>query len=189
MQDGMSPADRYYLGSIITMMPQENPKYTIMVSVAKQATPTHPTYFGISLTGSVARDIMEYVYDNDPTLHSTLEEAETPYGTRAIKAGQSDDVEHIAERLAINTDIKNDDSEWSIATVDETGCAVIETRKIEDGLVPNVVGMGLSDALYLLERAGLCVTHTGSGRVVSQSIRNGTRITENTKNIHLYLER
>ena len=189
MQDGMSPADRYYLGSIITMMPQENPKYTIMVSVAKQATPTHPTYFGISLTGSVARDIMEYVYDNDPTLHSTLEAAETPYGTRAIKAGQSDDVERIAERLAINTDIKNDDSEWSIATVDETGCAVIETRKIEDGLVPNVVGMGLSDALYLLERAGLRVTHIGSGRVVSQSLRNGTRITENTKNIHLYLER
>lgn len=190
MLDGMTPSkDNYYLGSIVTMMPQENPKYTIMVSVAKQSTPTHPTYFGISLTGSVARDIMEYVYDNDPTLHATLEQAETPYGSTAIKSGLSTSVERIAKRLANESEINNDDSEWSVATVNETGCAVVEPRKIEEGVVPNVVGMGLSDALYLLEHAGLKVTHTGAGRVVSQSIKNGTRINANIKNIHLYLER
>ena len=190
MLDGMTPSiDRYYLGSIVTMMPQDKPKYTIMVSVAKQSTPTHPTYFGISLTGSVARDIMEYVYDNDPTLHATLESAETPYGATAIKSGESKAVEHISKRLANGVELKNDDSEWSIATVNEAGCAVVETRKIEEGVVPNVVGMGLSDALYLLEHAGLKVTHTGAGRVVSQSIKNGTRINGNIKNIHLYLER
>ena len=160
-----------------------------MVAVAKQSTPTPPTCFGISLTGSVARDIMEYVYDNDPTLHATLESAETPYGATAIKSGESKAVEHISKRLANGVDLKNDDSEWSIATVNEAGCAVVETRKIEEGVVPNVVGMGLSDALYLLEHAGLKVTHTGAGRVVSQSIKNGTRINGNIKNIHLYLER
>ena len=112
MLDGMTPSiDHYYLGSIVTMMPQDKPKYTIMVSVAKQSTPTHPTYFGISLTGSVARDIMEYVYDNDPTLHATLESAETPYGATAIKSGESKAVEHISKRLANGVDLKNDDSE------------------------------------------------------------------------------
>ena len=41
----------------------------------------------------------------------------------------------------------------------------------------------------LLEDAGLRVTHSGSGRVVSQSIRNGTAVNGRGRTIHLTLER
>lgn len=40
---------------------------------------------------------------------------------------------------------------------------------IEEGIVPDVVGMGLRDALYCLESAGLRVKFSGSGKVVWQS--------------------
>nr|MBP6403264.1 PASTA domain-containing protein [Bacteroidia bacterium] len=49
-------------------------------------------------------------------------------------------------------------------------------RKTIVGLVPNVVGMGLKDAIYLLENAGLNVRVNGKGWVSRQSIEAGTRI-------------
>lgn len=49
-------------------------------------------------------------------------------------------------------------------------------REFIDNLVPNVVGMGLSDAIYVMENAGLRVRFTGRGIVRTQNIRPGTRI-------------
>ena len=40
--------------------------------------------------------------------------------------------------------------------------------------VPNMVGMGLKDALYTLENAGLKTIITGKGKVASQSLSAGT---------------
>ena len=42
--------------------------------------------------------------------------------------------------------------------------------------MPNVVGMGLKDALYILESRGLKVSFSGKGMVRSQSIRAGEKI-------------
>jgi len=41
-------------------------------------------------------------------------------------------------------------------------------------VTPNVVGMGLKDALYLLENMGLKVTAVGRGRIMNQSLIAGT---------------
>ena len=45
----------------------------------------------------------------------------------------------------------------------------------EYGIVPDVHGMGASDALYLLERMGLRVSINGVGKVKSQSLPKNTR--------------
>ena len=47
---------------------------------------------------------------------------------------------------------------------------------IREGLVPNVIGMGAKDAVFLLESAGLRVVLDGMGRVSAQSMGAGTRI-------------
>ena len=47
-------------------------------------------------------------------------------------------------------------------------------------VVPNVQGMGLRDALYLLENRGLRVQVTGAGMVRRQSISPGQRFTPGT---------
>jgi cell division protein FtsI (penicillin-binding protein 3) len=187
MKNGINgKQDNYYYGSMICTMPQENPKYTIMVAVCKQATPESPAYFGIDLSAPVASDIMEYIYANDHTLHSTIESAEEKFTPKSIKAGKSNYVAKISKMT--NTVTDNSEGEaWSRASV-EGNATTISGVTISEGKVPNVVGMGLSDALYLLERAGLTVTHHGSGRVKSQSIPAGRNITENTR-IELSLER
>ncbi|MHC1733082.1 MAG: penicillin-binding protein [Bacteroidales bacterium] len=45
-----------------------------------------------------------------------------------------------------------------------------------EGLMPNVVGMGLRDALYMLENSGVRVRYSGKGKVVKQSPQPGVRI-------------
>ncbi len=46
-----------------------------------------------------------------------------------------------------------------------------------EGVMPNVVGMGLRDALYMLENSGVRVRYSGKGKVVKQSPQPGVRIT------------
>ena len=53
---------------------------------------------------------------------------------------------------------------------------VMKDRRILEGLVPNVSDMGLKDALFLLESAGLRVGVRGKGRVVSQSLLPGSKV-------------
>ena len=40
-------------------------------------------------------------------------------------------------------------------------------------VTPNVVGMGLKDAVYLLEKKGLKVAAAGKGKVMNQSVTVG----------------
>ncbi len=42
--------------------------------------------------------------------------------------------------------------------------------------MPDLTGMGLKDAIYLLENMKLKVLYTGTGKVRAQSIPAGTRI-------------
>jgi cell division protein FtsI (penicillin-binding protein 3) len=55
------------------------------------------------------------------------------------------------------------------------GISYQETLPIK-GVMPNVNGMGLKDAMYLLGNVGLKAQVKGSGKVVSQSIQAGSRI-------------
>ena len=50
--------------------------------------------------------------------------------------------------------------------------------------MPNLYGMNLMDAIYLLENAGLKVSFSGSGHVINQSIKKGKNI-ETNKEIKL----
>ena len=43
-------------------------------------------------------------------------------------------------------------------------------------MMPNVVGMGARDALYLLEQRGLKVKLEGRGRVIEQSVPAGDKV-------------
>ncbi len=166
----------YYLGSIVCTMPRQNPKYTVMVAVAKQQMGNNDPIYGVALSGKPASDIMAYIYTNDPSLHSPVEEVSPKYAPKNIKAGYSNDVKSVCTKLS-NVNHDNDNGEeWGYAKIDAGGNATIEGYTIEDGCVPDVVGMSLTDALYLLEESGLTVAHTGMGAVKRQSIAAGTPI-------------
>jgi len=51
----------------------------------------------------------------------------------------------------------------------------------KSGVVPTVVGMDLSDALYRLGNAGYKVVARGSGMVTAQSVTGGSAIPKGSK--------
>ena len=188
MKNGLNgPEDDYYYGSIICTMPQDKPKYTVMVAVCKQSTASHPSYFGIDLAGPVAADIMEYIYATDHTLHAEVETLEERFKPVAIKSGYGKHVATASSMIGAS-DARQEGDMWCRIAYDDEGNASVVGIAYDQGTVPDVRGMGLTDALYLLESSGLRVTHSGSGRVKSQSITPGHKL-GNTAAIHLILER
>ena len=188
MKNGINgKEDNYYYGSIICTMPMDKPRYTILVGVCKQATPESPRYFGIDLAGPVASDIMEYIYTNDPSLHYVLEKSEVNYKPKTIKAGKSDDIKGVSTALSMSVTDSSNESAWATSRISNSGNTTITAIEVGESRVPDVRGMGLSDALYLLESCGLTVTHTGSGAVKSQSIPAGREIETDNLTIHLNL--
>ena len=82
----------------------------------------------------------------------------------------------------MNVNWKEKDSlVWGSYELDSTEYRMTRITE-QENLVPNVIGMGAQDALYILESAGLRVELQGVGRVRSQSLpgrahfRKGDRI-------------
>ena len=69
--------------------------------------------------------------------------------------------------LKINHSGVNTTATWSNADASENNVE-LKPRSAPSGAVPNVVGMGAMDAMYLLENYGLHVIIDGKGDVVSQ---------------------
>ena len=61
-------------------------------------------------------------------------------------------------------------------SVDTSNGLVYQEYNDAKGLMPNMNGMGLKDALYLVGNAGLKARVKGSGKVFSQSIPAGSKI-------------
>jgi cell division protein FtsI (penicillin-binding protein 3) len=75
-------------------------------------------------------------------------------------------------------------SDWaSVSKEDNTGAS--RTLTVLQNVMPSVDGMGLKDALFLLENMKLKVVAKGKGKVKSQSIGPGTPI---EKGQTVYLE-
>ena len=185
---GIDVGDGYNLGSIVCMMPLEKPKYTVMVAMLKQRRSSTDTRFGIDVAGPAASDIMLYLYNNDPDLHPNVSEAPVPYTPVNIKGGSRSAVFTVSDELAPFVGDDSDGADWCNTSTDIGGNVVVRGVNTDEGIVPDVRNMGLSDALYLLESMGLRVTHEGAGRIVEQSVAAGSAISESGGAIHLILE-
>lgn len=178
----------YNLGSVVCMMPLEKPKYTVMVAMLKESMYDKDTHFGIDVAGPAASDIMLYLYNNDPELHPAVSKAPSPYTPTNIKGGDRDAVGKVSHTLAAHVNDKSNNASWCSTTIDVGGNVTFTGVDNDDTLIPDVRNMGLIDALHLLEKRGLKVTHEGAGRIIEQSLEPGSAIVDCDGTIHLKLE-
>ena len=97
-----------------------------------------------------------------------------------VLAGDLNKAGLVLHELDIDNNIKKvarsaRDSVWGTVTSDSGRIAAVPFEQRDNGLVPDVRGMGAQDALYLLEKCGLKVDIVGVGRVRSQSLKQNTR--------------
>ena len=96
-----------------------------------------------------------------------------------IRAGNREDLQKICDELSIpNQALTNE--EW-VKAQRKDNAVLWTTDEIAPEVVPNVLGMTLRDAIFLLENHGLQVSHKGDGRITAQSILPGRKLEKGTR--------
>ncbi|HIZ90587.1 MAG TPA: PASTA domain-containing protein [Candidatus Bacteroides merdavium] len=172
---GYKSGVRNHLVSFCGYFPSEQPKYSCIVSIQINK----GIASGGGMAGSVFGKIAERVYAKN--LHFDLKNAidSTSNVIPSVKAGNMNETVRVLESLKVpvQKDFKLTDSQIKWGHAQQSPNAVIlQTSESKSGLVPNVIGMGAKDAVYLLESKGLRVQIYGIGKVRSQSITGGSRI-------------
>lgn len=159
-----------YQASFVGYFPAENPKYSCIVVVNA---PSNSVYYGNLVAGPVFKEISDKVYSSSLQIQPIVSPGKTALDIPFSKTGYKKDLDYIFDKLDISITDKNIKSEW-VSTSKNDKEVTYGNRFVIRNLVPNVVDMGLRDALYLLENAGLKVIVKGHGKVTSQTISPGT---------------
>jgi cell division protein FtsI (penicillin-binding protein 3) len=89
--------------------------------------------------------------------------------------GYHSDMSIVGTVMALKNIAADDDAEWTAVKKQESR-TVATSIKYAENFIPDVTGMGLRDALYLLESKGLKVKVVGKGMVEKQSLPAGNTI-------------
>ncbi|MCD8292515.1 MAG: PASTA domain-containing protein, partial [Prevotellaceae bacterium] len=164
-----------YLVSFCGFFPAEAPKYSCIVSIQKPGLPAS----GGLMAGSVFGKIAERVYAKDRRFDINNAIDSTSNVIPPVKTGEMNETMRVLNALHVPVDkqleASKQEKQWG-RTQTEASAVCLQDLSIPTGTVPNVMGMGAKDAVYLLESKGLKVRLKGTGRVRSQSIAGGSRL-------------
>jgi cell division protein FtsI (penicillin-binding protein 3) len=171
---GYNKGNKIYQASFIGYFPAAAPKYTIAVVI--QNSNESKLVYGADVSGVVFKEISDRIYarylSNKKFIAPVVADTAAPgfYGIKkelvtifgALKIPFIDSATTGVFRRA---SIKNNFSSLNTP---------LSSSASPGSVTPNVVGMGLKDAVYLLENKGLKVSVSGRGRVLNQSITAGS---------------
>ena len=160
--------EKKYIASFAGYFPANDPIYSCIVVVAA---PTADIY-GASVSGTVFSAIANKVYATSLQYHKAINETTAKRTIPVTRSGNRYELNEVLNQLGVKKKISGS-SDW-VATAKMDGAVEIKPVSITKDRVPNVQGMGLKDALYLLEEAGMKVRISGYGTVVKQSILPGS---------------
>lgn len=165
--------------SFVGYFPADNPKYTCIVVVNA---PSQNVYYGNLVAGPIFKEVADKVYASSIQIHKEINQKENLAVSRIpyAKDGYYADHQKIYQTLNIKTEAETQNSKWvKVATGDKA--VKIYNKKVAPIYVPDVTGMSIKDAIYLLENQGMRVEFTGSGMVKKQSITPGEKIVKGKK--------
>ncbi len=167
-----------YITSFAGYFPADNPKYSAIVLIKN---PKGWRQYGSNVAAPVFKEIADNIYSRDIEIHKPLPDqfvAEAGVFP-LIQSGYKDELAFLCNEMGISNHSATE-KEWVVT--ERFGNSIKwKENKITENLVPNVKGMTLRDALFVLESAGLRVSIEGKGRVVEQSKLPGVRISNGSE--------
>jgi cell division protein FtsI (penicillin-binding protein 3) len=163
-----------YYTSFVGYFPANQPKYSAIVIIDS---PKGFNAYGGDVCAPVFKEIADKIYAQDTNLQlkekqkNTVQKVnnrEFPY----IKAGKADELQMICNSMGISNHYAGSET-WVRSSISNKSIEWV-SNAVGKSLVPDVTGMTLRDAIYILENKGLRVEFSGSGRVSSQSLSKGT---------------
>ena len=164
-----------YMVSFCGYFPADNPQYSCIVSIrtdggaAGGGTWAAPAFQEISEKVMASRNLrnIKEAYDSIHQFIPKVKSGDLAKVSTVLKGlGKRDLLSHDDRKVA--------DTVWGTVSSD-SGRYVMNRVSYAPDLVPDVRGMGATDALYLLEKLGLRVELNGVGHVKSQSLQRNTR--------------
>src|SRR5690606_10065043 len=149
--------------SFCGFFPAEKPKYSCIVVIDN---PKGFSQYGADVAAPVFKEIADKVYSLDYEMHKDLKnEPLEPKSNEfpLLRAGLKDELQYLCNMFGISNHYDGEE-DW-VAAHPVNSAIIWQSRKMIQNLVPNVTGMSLRDALYVLENAGLKVYFEGRGRV------------------------
>ena len=172
-----------YSTSFCGYFPADKPKYSCIVVVDS---PRNGRIYGADVAAPVFREVADKCMARDllsqrPLLaKARLNKSHVPM----VRAGMQDELALVCQKLGLAGQTQaTGGEEWVRAASDTAFHArtvALVVNPVRAGRVPQVRGLTLRDALYLLENRGLHVRAVGTGRVREQSLPVGTPIKRGT---------
>ncbi|MDB5286079.1 MAG: cell division protein [Mucilaginibacter sp.] len=166
-------AKKQYQSSFCGYFPADHPKYSLIVVINDPKN----GYYAASVAGPVFKEIADRVYASDMEIKRAPVSLVGNTTLPKYKQGNLKALKKVYDNLGLkplyaSTNVNGIDTSRGIA---------LEENKYKTGTVPNVTGMGLSDALFALGNAGYKVKVIGSGTVDKQSVTGGSQIPKGSK--------
>ena len=162
-----------YTATFVGYFPADNPKYSCIIVVSN---PRGKRYYGSSVSGPVFKELAEKVYatrlgvvDENGEYQANCNSFTTP-----SMVYFNDFLDYCnMENISFVDNVE--DNEW--ISVEQTDDEVfVNSVEFEENIVPNVKGMNITDAVFVLETMGWKVKFDGYGKVKSQSVKPDTEL-------------
>ena len=163
-----------YLVSFVGYFPADQPRYSCIVCIQKSGMPAS----GGLISGTALRDIAEGVMARNLNVESSYAEDNEGIRYPGQITGNLSATYQVLKHLGYNSaysDNKDGNNAWGNVDFSD-GQYTYKARETSEEVMPNVNGLGARDAVFLLERMGVRVRLHGRGKVKTQSIAVGTKI-------------
>lgn len=159
-----------YNASFVGYFPADKPKYSCIVYISN---PVTGGYYAAEVALPVFKAVADKVYALDLDFHRPAKDS-TLKVQPLIAKGAVLDIEEASKNLGY-TVTASGDGPWATASV--TGRkANVKATQVSEKTIPDVVGMSLKDALFLMENVGVKVKTIGYGKVIRQSVSGGSSV-------------
>ncbi|MBC7849442.1 MAG: transpeptidase family protein [Chitinophagaceae bacterium] len=164
-------ADHIYQSSFAGYFPADEPKYSCIVVIRNK--PFAKKYYGAAIAGPVFKEIADKLFalETDKNILSAGTITKKDSSTYLF-AGNIADMRRVLEVVDWKFFDSSSKKEWG-RMYGMNGQSVLRGQETGEKRMPDVRGMGLKDALFLLENMNVRVAAKGRGKVKQQSIEPG----------------
>mgnify|MGYP003886112315 CR=1 FL=1 len=159
-------ADHIYQSSFAGYFPANDPQYSCIVVIRNK--PHALRYYGGVVAGPVFREVADKIYALKIEEMNSVRAKWKKDSSVYRNPGYKKEIEDVLRQLSIEHAAKAGENEWALVGT-EKGKVYLNEIQVPKDSVPDVTGMALKDALYLLENRGYVVKVRGAGKVRSQS--------------------
>jgi cell division protein FtsI (penicillin-binding protein 3) len=162
-----------YRASFAGYFPADKPMFSMIVVIHN---PKGWIFSGSQVAAPVFREIADKIYATQLIIPAGEPMQPVLASLPLIRSGALEDLREIYAMFDCKL-VYNKRDKWANGQL-QNDTVILKEKELIPNLVPDVTGMGLRDALYLLENSGLRVRFAGRGVVRTQSLRPGTRINQ-----------